>query len=341
MESKPNLVKAEVLITRKCQLKCKGCKIPDNKHTKELTIEEWKRAFRIVYEDLNADFQAIYGGDPTMLGREGLKEVVKELSSYRSQGKSYTIISNCLALYNNGQLDEKYMRELMDAGLDSWTASIDTLENDTTIGNRIKSHKGLEALLKFKELGLRDCCGIITVSKNNLNSMLKTIKYLNQKGLWVGLDFIHYKKCRGQIDLPSRYDVENLIFNPEDLISIQTVANEIIKLKKDGGLIFPTFEVLENWGKYGIDLNWQCQQPIRSITLDSDGSLMQCDSFRGDRIKKYTIFDLPEKWQEFQRDYFKDIKEQNCQCFWSTHAMLFDEDRKTKRGIDYYQHKTK
>jgi len=333
---KEDLLKAEVLITKRCNLNCSFCKIPkDIKERDELNLEEWKEAFRIVYEDLGASFIAIYGGEPLCLDKDKLLDIIENLSSYREKGKSYTLISNCIGLTN------EYMDEMIDKGLDSFTASMDTLDENESLDNisKIKSRKGLNTLLKFKEKGIRDVCGIITATKKNIKNIPQTVKYLSDKGIWVGIDVIHYRK--GNTDLPKKSQVEELLLTRGDMPIIIEVADKLIRMKKEGYLIFPTYEVLEGWKNpnYIIDLNWKCgtNHPY-CITIDSNGTLMECDSFRGSRIKKYKIFDLPNKWKEFKKDYFDDVCYECLGCFWSTHFCA--EDIIKKKGVKYYQHET-
>jgi len=343
MTNKPNILKAEVLITRQCQLRCPGCKIPSTiPKEKELDVEQWKEVFDIVYNDLGAKFIAIYGGEPLMIEKYNLMEIIKDLSRYKDKGKSYTLISNCLGFYENNKLDENYMRELMNNGFDSLTASVDCIDEKNSLSKQswLKSQKGLQTLLKFKEMGLRDCCGILTINRKNLLSLPKTINYLNENGIWAGMDFFHYQNCIGvgQKDLPLKSSLEGMIFTIKDKKDIEKISNELIKMKKNGGLIFPTIQTLQSWKKYAINLNWQCSSPI-CVSIDCDGSIRQCDSFKSEEMEKYNIFNVYEKWYEFKKDYIKGIKNENCRCFWQTH--FFAEEMMKGENYKYYQHKTK
>jgi len=283
-----------------------------------------------VYNDLGAEFIALYGGEPFLLEKNKLVGILECLNSYKDKGKSYTIISNCI--------NQDKIKEIHNL-LDSFTASVDCLSEEYQLNKQswIKSQRGLQTLLWLKEKGVRDCCGIITATKKNLKHIPNTIEYLSKNNIWAGIDFIHWKKCRGQKDLPIKSKLEGLTFDIDDLNDIKNIANELINMKKNGSLIFPTYEVLKMWKnpKFSINNDWKCSYP-RSITINPDGSLMECDSYRGNKIKNYNIFDLPEKWNKFSIDYIKDVKK--CRnCFWSTHVMLYDKCM----SKEYYQHKTK
>ncbi len=334
---KNSILKAEVLISRRCNLFCQYCKITKTiPIEQELTTKQWSEAFNIIYKNLGASFIAIYGGEPLCLGKKKLCEIVNMLSKYRPE-KSFTIISNCIGLTDG------YIKELIDNGLDSWTASVDTLNPSEEIDGftASKSRVGLTTLLKMKKMGLRDVCGIITATRKNIKHIPDTVKYLSDNGAWAGIDCLHFRKCEGQSGLPEKESMKELIFRREDISQISIVSDKLIEMKRKGALIFPTYEVLEGWKDVNnfIDLNWKCGTKFPyCITVDSDGKLMECDSFQGSRIKKYSIFDLPKKWSEFSNDYMEDVSMECLGCYWSTHFCAKDiiENYKTK----YYQHET-
>jgi len=333
MNKGSKILKAEVLITRRCDLRCPYCKVIREKRS-EMSLDRWKEAFRIIYEDLGGSFIAIYGGEPLVLGKEKIKEVIKELNKYRPE-KSYTIISNCM------QLDEHYIDELVDIGLDSWTSSVDTIHPEhLNVLERKKTEKAIWALLKFKEKGIRDVCNIITVTKENIEDIPETIEFFSKHGIWTGIDFIHYDKGGYRFSMPKSEDMKSIYFTREDMPLISKVADKLIEMKRNGALIFPTYEVLEMWKnpKYSVDLDWKCWKPV-AICVDTDGSLCQCDEFKGSRISKWSIFDLKgaKRWSEFANDYLEDVSMECKGCFWSTHVMAMSIFG-SKDGIKYYQH---
>lgn len=329
-------------MTRDCNLRCLGCQIinPKWKLGPVMSIKQIGKMIDIVYTKLNADFIPGYGGEPLILGKQKLGQIIEILSSYRPN-KSYTIISNSVGL------TEKDMDYYISKGLDSWTSSVDCLPKGETYDkySKAKSQTGLEALLKFKEKNLRDVCGIVTVTKKNLLQVPETVKFLTDRKIWAGLDFIHYNSPTRLNSLDNKcsykHDMLDLVFKKNDIKDIRNVANELITMKKQGALIFPTYEILEAWKNpnYSINLNWSCRtfDKVHSIMVDQDGSLGCCDQFVPPEIRKYSIFDMPQKWNDFSKEYIKSVKDYDCKCFWATHYCLGQIQGK-KGGIKYYQH---
>ena len=334
MEQK--ILKAEVLITRRCNLKCSYCKVI-KKEVEEMSVEQWAKAFDIIYNKLGASFIAIYGGEPTMLGKKKLLDIIDILNTYKKDGKSYTIISNSVLL------DDNYIKELIEHSLDSWTASVDTISDEAEYADYDafkKTRCGLEALKKLRAGGVRDVCGIITVHKKNIKNIPLTVHYLTRHGIWASMDVIHYDKGGDNFSSPKN-SMRDLLFTREDMPLIRSVADELLKMY-DTHKIFPTPKILEMWKdpRYIVDLDWKCGD-VYCITVDSDGSLLECDATQGSRIKSYNVFDLDNEkiWNTFKSDYMEDVAMECKGCFWCTHVMAEDIIR-NKDGVDYYQHKT-
>jgi sulfatase maturation enzyme AslB (radical SAM superfamily) len=318
-------------------------------HKPELTLDQWKEAFRIVFEDLGGDFVALYGGEPLML-RDKLVDIVEYLSTFRSKGKDFTVISNCIGL------ERSFMQRLMEAGLQSWTASVDgfAVSDYYDSNSQQKSGIGYRKLREFKDMGLRDCCGIFTITKKNIRDLPAVITELSREGIWTGFDFVHYDKGNDFVG-HSRFNAtraeigEDVLFslkNSEDREIITSVMNEVARLKREGAMVFPSFEAIEKlsnpWVSAG--LTWNCKYPA-SITIDCDGSLGGCDDYPGKNIEKWSIFDLAgrARWAEFVEVYKRDVE--NCYgCAWSTHILacqFVDEQGNllSDKAREYYQHK--
>jgi len=333
-----DLMKVEVLLTRQCNLRCGGCRLAQNNYD-EMSLEEWKKAIDIIFNDLGASFAPMYGREPLAMARDKLLGIIEHVASYRNKGKDFTIISNSTLLH------EKLVEDLINAGMDSYTGSIDTLSSKN-IHNmdahmKKKSQAGLRWLVKLKEkYNLRDVCGIITVTKNNINKVYETIKFLSEKGIWSGVDFLHYDKSGNSQKCLDLQNMKTLKIEREDMNKVRKESDKILD-NYDDLLLFPSKDIVKMWKnpRYVVDLDWKCSKPI-CICLDCDGSVRECDEFQGSRIRKYTIFDLKDKdiFEQFQQDYIRDVREECPGCFWSTHV-LAEEAYRREKGRDYYAHR--
>jgi MoaA/NifB/PqqE/SkfB family radical SAM enzyme len=344
---KPRITKAEVLITRRCNIKCGTCKVIepalDAKGNPtidlgEMSPREWHDAFDTIYNRLGATFIAIYGGEPMAYGHSRLCEVIESLSWHcRNGDKGFTVISNGIGL------TESKARDLVAAGLDSWTSSVDTwTPRVNEIGDKYmqaKSQTGLSAIELMAGIpGVRDTCGIVTVTARNLAEVVPTVEWLCARGHWVGIDLLHYQRGDGEYSFSTtREQMEplGLLLRREHLTELAQVADYLIanheRLK-----VFPTKPVLEMWKNpdYSIDLKWKCK-PAHAITVDFDGSIGLCDdrmptAWKGDRApaqlgRAWHINDLREDavWDDFVSWYAHDL-EKCSGCFWSTHVMAVD-----------------
>jgi MoaA/NifB/PqqE/SkfB family radical SAM enzyme len=340
------IMKAEVLLTRRCNLTCKTCALIKQQKP-ELSLDEWKKAFDIIYTDLGGDFIALYGGEPLML-KDKLVEIVRHLAKHRKNGKDFTVISNSVGL------TKPFMQKLMKAGLQSWTASVDGFADGAYYDKNSwkKSSTGYTKLLEFREMGLRDCCGIFTITKKNILQLPKVIKTLSGDGIWTGFDFIHYDKgndCVGHSRFnATRQEIgEDVLLDiDEDGDTVRRIMGEVSDLKRAGYMVFPSFEAIEKLAhpEISVGLGWNCKYPA-SITLDCDGTLGCCDDYPGKNVEKWSIFDLAgrNRWEEFTEIYKKDV-EKCYNCAWSTHILacqFVDEagNLLSEKARDYYQHK--
>lgn len=315
----------------------------------ELTPEQWALAFDIVYEKLGGTFVALYGGEPLMYPRDGLLQIVRHLAKKRSPIRDFTLISNGLLL------TEGYADDLMEAGLESWTSSVDAV-SAVELGDRgvlRKTQEGIKALEMFRAKGLRDTCGIVTVTARNLGYVVETVEWLSSRGHWVGLDLLHWQRGDGEFSFSSRQDeMEDLVLRPMHLAKLAQVAEYLMQHRKEL-MVFPTERVLGMWKEptISLDLTWKCT-PGHSITLDADGTIGLCDdrmptAYGEERRsllpngRPWSVFDFVDdadgQWERFVQWYAQDLV--RCSgCFWSTHVMAVDALNDEKmRG--HYVHK--
>lgn len=310
------LTKVEYLLSPSCSLRCSFCKLADKKWGESLSIDQVKESIDVIYNDLGAKFIAFYGREILELGDKYLCELFEYLKKYQEMGKGYTIITNGIGL------DGERISKFMQSGLDSITCSVDAIGKDLgDIHLKIKSNTGLKVLAKARSLGIRDTCGIITITHKSLPYVKDTITLLSSLGIWSSLDIVHYKK--GEYNLsPKIEEIPELALRITDLAELRDLVDWIEFTRKDKR-VFQTPGVLRHLKTSEVlDLNWKCVDDTynypTSLTVGADGKLSCCDNYFHPELEKYSIFDCKDKWEEIKEVYVKCARE--CKgCEWLTH----------------------
>jgi len=347
VETPKKIIKFEWLTTYECNLACQGCKVikmGDVIKPKPFDIKKYEEGLDNLYYFADANFGAFYGAEPTMLGKKNLGDLVELLTKYSKDGKTNTIITNGVIL--NG--DHDYQQYLLDRGMDSITCSVDVIgTDDYDVSSTRKSHTGLELLDSMKQKGIRDTCGVVTMTGANLQYIPDVVQEIHDRGHWVGFDVLHYDQKNGN-DMfssgPSK--LSDIMLSRLDRSQIAEVADRLIEMKSNGVRLFPPvsyFEMLKN-PKYSVDLNWKCGDGDfpHCITVSPDYRLHPCDCQIGKYTNDFTVFDLPKRWDEYVEAHFKSSAECESGCFWSTHFLACEMVKDyTKDKSDYYSHKEK
>lgn len=286
-------------------MRCKYCAIRKTSLERELTVEEWKKAFDIL-KKLGVSFNLILGNEVTLLGK-GLIELVSYL---KKKNISYALYSTAPTL-----LFQQLKEGLIKAGLKNLSCGFDSLTRKDSIG--IKSRRGLQAMIEMKKrIPNLDTQGTITLSKINLDTTIDLLRVLTKNKIWGAVNIIHWDKD-GKYDFfpPKEQLSEFLIDDKEKFLKL---CSQLKKLTKEGKVMIQNPpEYFDDLAKYGLELNWHCSKPL-IITIDADGSLRLCGYRRGEKIKKFTIFDLLDKkrFKEYQKVWEQESKK--CPgCFWS------------------------
>lgn len=330
------IVKVEYLISPYCNISCEYCKLKKKTWGKILTLEEVKKSIDIIYNYLGAKFIAFYGKEPMELGVDYWVELCDYLRKYQKMGKGYTLITNGL------KLTDEILRKLMSAGLDSLTCSVDaTCEvNWGDVNMTAKSRVGYDKLRKAKEMGIRDACGIITITHQNLDFVKRTINKLSSLGIWSSLDVIHFNKGKYNLS-PSKIGLNRYMIKITDLYKFRDLV-EWIESNRSRLKVFQSIETLEKFKTSTVlDLDWKCVSKEfnypTSITVGADGKLSCCDNYFHPEMEKYSIFDVENKWEEIESCYVKSVGE--CSgCYWSTHKMA-QEAFLNEKKLEHFIHK--
>ena len=335
------LRKAEVMITRSCNLRCHYCRTiyPFQPQLKELSIEKWKKAFRILANQ--KVFASIIGGEPTSLG-DGLVELVRYFAEIKLR---YAITSNCTLL------TEKYAERLLEVGLDGWTASIDAVAGSVGTADahsHLKSQRGYQWLKWFQERGVRDLVANMVITRKNIHLIPDMVRNLSDEGFWVitsplnigkhGVD--EFSSVRYRFSSDSKF-VGDLEWKDKD--EVRKYTKILADMARSGK--YRMHNVPEMYAdfmpRFFRSRDWYCDEPS-SICIDADGTLMCCVEWNiFDPVTKkatYSVFDLtdPVKREEIYQA-FKYSNRKCSGCVWDSHFQT-EELRKHPEEEWRYRH---
>lgn len=318
------ITECQIFLTRKCNILCGYCKLTKKHFEKELSIDEWKLAFKNL-EKIGIKTVKILGGEPTVI--DGLEELLKFINENTSI--KYAILSNSM-------FGQEKLENLVNTGLQGYFASIDGIEDIKSVnGHSIKkSHEGFKKLLEFKRKGVKILGANVVINKQNILDLPDVVKALSDEGIWVNLcPVIHGKQSFWEFrtDVPLQYK-----FTKDDIPLINAVMKDLLALKRQGYNIVVPDSYLQDMSKYCIDLNWKCNQLVQ-LRIDADGALTVCNDIRGKIADKYNILDIDDEiFNQFKLDWYNDKERLNCPgCYWSCILNAQYNIDKQKLEFDY------
>lgn len=309
------IVKAEILWSRNCSLKCSYCAMPDGRKNIP-TSEQWQAGFHKL-KKLGCSFAAFYGAEP-LLEFDKLPRAIFFCSLI---GIETTVITNGVVpdLVNK-------LKALYDFGLRSISTSfdmVDSMGNDSLI----KSNRAMNVIDIFRSFGeVRDVAIIATLTKKNFKHLPQTIKEMSDKNIWTFFDMIH--AYRGQPGTKVKNTNLDLMFSKDDYKALADVLNEVIELKKRGYLchaseIFLNKIIAEQENIY----KWNCAKEKSFpawVTIDCDGKVLPCDDFNAFTFKPQVskpiyVWELYDNWEKFKETQKHLVHEYCPGCCWNTH----------------------
>jgi len=297
--------KAEILLTRDCNLSCSYCAMRRTDLSSELSPQQWSGIPRKLVE-IGVKFAPIYGAEPLMR----LQSLCLFIRGAREVGLSTTVITNGILLTS------EVIKKLVDSGLTSITLSHDIIANDKSV--KLKSEKA-NSLVPTLFQNFKDVELIVTVTPQNIVYLPNFIRLWSEKGAWIHFDFLH--SDRGQKNTKCR-GYEKPIY---DIKILKYIFGELIYMKAKGYRIHPTEEclkLLEANPNLIQNYNWKCEGGAW-ITINSNGSTWGCDDFcPSDLESSFNILQFNEtwNWEEWLKTWRPRIDD--CPgCSWITHIM--------------------
>lgn len=277
--------RANLMLTRKCNLKCEACGVINHK-CDEMDTKTVIKAITVL-ENCGVKFISIYGGEPTL--RDDLPEIVRHLNSI---GMNYSIITNSVRLIH----DDHFFNRLMHEKPKGITCSTGT---DTD---------GEELLKKLIDNGYKgEMTAAIAVTTNQIHEIPKMLCDNSEREIGSILYFIHTTNdprewyYRG---IP-QYDYKELTQSQVERLACFILSNyQFLKMRNSKRYFY-------NWSKYAISKSWKCNS-LSSLQVNADGKVAVCQD---KKPLDLTIFDFIKHGYEIETIFNKQIEE--CSgCFY-------------------------
>jgi len=324
--------KAEILITRACNLKCDYCAM--KKYSRptldKMSDSDWEKVPEKLSQ-LNIPFAPIYGAEP-LLRKVAVAKFVREC---RARNIETSVITNAT------MLDIKTIRLLKNAGLRSITMSYDGILGSNRRDVKTKSDKAF-SLVEILPTFFRDVEIVFTLTKDNLDQIIPTVYILSSFGVWSYIEILH--PDRRQPGSKCTNTLNKQLLQPSDKQEVIKILKNLLKAKVNKNIrlhnsVKQLKYFIKNYNK-AISFKWKCT-PGAWITIDQDGYVFGCDDYQPEDMRKFHILSLNEDWtwDDFVTAWTKALK--NCPgCFWGTHYMASDwYNNKPKNWIKEMTHK--
>lgn len=308
-----NIVKAEILWSRRCLLKCDYCSMADGRKN-ESSLQDWKRGIDSL-KQLDCGFIAFYGAEPLV----EFNKLPHVIGYAESLGIHTTIITSGKVKNFSNKLDV-----LHDQGAKSLSMSYDIVPINKS--SRQKTSQAIEGLLYFLgKRNIRDVAAIATITSSNYDAYPQMIKEMSKRNIWSFFDLIH--RDRGQEGTKCRNfnGIEDLLFTDSHVDSFIDVLKEVAQLKEKKYLVHSShyfLNMLINNPDYLLNYNWNCALEDNFpawVTVDVDMMVYPCDDFQLRRGRKFNLINLKDEWNDFNH-YWKPIVKTQCPgCLWNTH----------------------
>jgi MoaA/NifB/PqqE/SkfB family radical SAM enzyme len=319
-----NIVKAELLWTKKCPFHCSYCGMVQNNRPQD--IFDYSRFYKAMQnlKNIGCEFVAIYGAEP-LSRMQNLDDVIK---IQKELGLEQTIIT---ALYQPHKIET-----LISAGLNSISVSYDMQVQDKDRNE--KSSNGIRLLNQFNNVNDRAC--ITTLAPDNIDIFLESAKDVLNNGYWLLFDLVH----PGYPGISDGYSISKCIGDDVhyDKDKINNIFNTLIEWKKDGKKVHASIKLLEfmrdNLNTSQIRKSWHCgnHNTLGWVTIGPNLELYYCDDCQVKYSKSLDEMGSKEDWEEFLIFRNNDSKERCPGCFWNTHIQAIQVIE--SGDIDTYVH---
>lgn len=312
------IVKAEMLWTRRCPLHCEYCAMADGRSNSQ-PIEFWTQTAKAL-ANLGCGFAAFYGAEPLV---EDIDKLGSTIRIFEQNGIKTTVItSGCVPDFQE-KLDVLYRY-----GLRSLSMSYDIVP--LGLSSRAKSSKAIQNLVEWlKRDNVRDAAAIATLTRTNFRDLPDSIVELDKLGIWTFFDMIHNDRGQEGCKVRDTFSTRDLLFREEDMIDLKYVLMEVSKLKMKGYRCHSSNQFLDLICRKNFHhlktYDWNCARHTSFpawLTIDCDGRVYPCDDFQphGEaENEKWWANTIDANFDSFSR-WMKTRCLKDCPgCLWNTH----------------------
>lgn len=323
------VLKAEFMVTRRCQLRCDYCKIVRKPKLwgEEMTTKQALSCVDLMADNWPGAPMIIYGGEPTL--RDDLPDIIQHMNDRRVK---HAVISNSIRIAK----DEAFFHRMVEAGVSNWSISYDGESQDMVVGKHAgqKSLYGIAALKFMRDsCNIRDLVACIAVTKKNIEMLPAMVARLTGEGIWsictpLQLGGPNYDYAQGsREDLPTQLQLDT--YSPV----LENMAKSEKFLMHNGP------EWFREWPTGFRTQEWRCHDKS-VLTIDADGSLRYCvDIALPVPIRAWQLRD-----ENFLHQYQELLKLRTpcLGCFWDpcfegTHRAT-SEDYGIEKGRETFRH---
>jgi len=306
------IVKAEILWTRKCPLSCEYCNMATGQGN-SLTAKQWMKGIDNL-KAIHCQFIAFYGAEP-LCDFDKLPEVVGYAESI---GIHTTVITSGTAY------DAKTkVKELYDNGAKSLSVSYDIDVGGLSAGK--KMNNGMKVLLYWKEFpNIRDAATITTLTALNYTKFAKHVINMSSMGIWSLFDLIHPDRGQEGSKCKDFDGIKDLLFHGKHLMGLVAEIPVYKWLKREGYRIHASNHFLDMIVAEPLRIatySWNCSHYKEFpswVTIDCDGTVMPCDDFHVKHRWDVKIHKIDD-WVIWKHKWKNWIKKDCPGCMWNTH----------------------
>lgn len=282
-------VTANLMLTRRCNLRCPYCEVINRNNGIELNTQQWKK----IIKNLSNKFINIVftGGEPL------LYDGVEELINYAHQ---HTFVG---LLTNGTLLEEKTMNKFKN--LNYLNISSILLFN-----NKNTSESLLSMLQRFNKKYRTFIASTIVVTPQNCQRVSKIIEMLTKYGIYAEICIIHFRNDNTRYWF--RTNNLSLKFGTEEqIIKLKFLQNKLIKMKRAGYLINTPDSYIKGMSNF-IENNrvkFRCFAADKFICVNNDGFIMPCQDLEPSNLNALDVENIT------QIRKLKNLIPEGCNCW--------------------------